>query len=532
MGVGARLGAYTKGMDRRPVLMLLMWAWLVLSGAGQAQAADSEGFDAAVYLLRQTTQPYRDARHNTMLRGLRQLNDPALGDLFTALSNSEHAPQRVHGVLGLAEVSPERRVNLSTLAEIEDKQELVEVLSAAIDDKLIDKAGLATLLTWEGLDLRVKQAVALRLVGEGGTIDPEPFKASLDVELTPETGAGRLLQFALAGLLLAEAGDASGGRALEKLARLEGAQAEAVLAQVIDGGMRRGLKAAGPVGLQVAADSGRAVPLRLLAIQAALRLGADGAGPMWRAMYANEDEAARRVRLALIALDSAGQLDASAFDTLAGSDSELIRLIGEAGKAIAQERGDVPAAFAPLLAAGQPLVANWVSTYCRREEPGQGPELLEMVIRHHAAGNERSRARLAEAALTAAQTLCEVYPDEAGKRLPALLRASAKPGDGDKGEALQLRQLLLLGIVRANKVELKTLAEKIEPDDHDDFTTRTLRLLARARHGAALSRDEWSRVSDLVQGAGQTDLGLRVQLAWVYLKHQNRGRQAIAEALR
>ena len=92
--------------------------------------------------------------------------------------------------------------------------------------------------------------------------------------------------------------------------------------------------------------------------------------------------------------------------------------------------------------------------------------------------------------------------------------------------------IALLGIARSHGVDLRSLARSITTDDFNDISTEALRLLVCARHNAPLTAKEWARVSDLIQGVGQMDLGLRVQLAWIYLEQLGKGEQAIREALK
>ncbi len=514
--------------------LLIVMVLLTLSTVQSAQAqADDPGYKSAVFLLRQTIEPYNDGRHNVLLRGLRQLGDSDLKPLYNALSNSKYPPQRVHGLLGLAEVSPTRQLDLAALAEIKDELETVEVLSAAMDDELIDPAGMAAVMKWETLQLPVKQAVALRLLSKGVAVDATPFRTSVEIELDASTEIGKLMQYALGALVLAEAGDPAGTAALQKFAALRGSSADVVMAQLLDGALGRQIKSAGPIGLMVARDESREATLRMLGIQAALRLKAKDAGATWTEMFSKETQAARRIRLALIALDAAGQVEPSLYNAAINDSDELIRLIGQAGNAIANQSKDLLPAFTPLLESGQPLVASWLVVYCRREKPAQSAELLEAVIRAHASGEERNRGRMAEAAIAATQAICELSPDEAVKRLPALLDVSAKPVDeAQRVSMLQRRQIILLGIARAHKVNLGVLAATIGADDLNDLTTEALRLLIRARYGATLTAKEWTRLSDMVQGVGQVDLGLRVQLAWLYAEHLGKGQQAIGEALK
>lgn len=521
---------YTTGMIIGRLCVMAAACLLVLSTVAAAKAKPSAdpGEETALFLLKQTVRPARDGSHNALLRGLRQLDDPELLPLFNALSASPYLSMRVHGMLGAAELSPQRRLDLSQLAEIEDKRELVQVLSAGMDDGLIDQAGMATLLGWEGLELPLRQAIALRIVGEGGFVDTKPFAESLDIELNDELGAGRLLQYALAALVLAEAGDAAGKTALLKISKLQGVASTAVLGQVLDAAMRQGHASAGPLAMSLVKDAKRDASLRLLAIQTALRLGTNGASTAWQAMYQREESMPQRIRLAMVALDAADKLDSSVFDAL-GSDGEWVRLIGNAGRAVAEKRDDLLPAFKPMIATGQPLSVQWVVSYCRRDKPAEGAGLLEEVIKNHNAGSDRNRGKMAQAARSAATALCELYPDQAIERLPVLLEQAT---GAEEARGLPMRRLILLGIAQARGDGLKALAQQIETDAFNDFTTEVLRLNIRARHGAELTEKEWQRVSDIVQGVGQLDLSMRTQLGWAYLEHRGKADRAIVEALK
>lgn len=498
------------------------------AGSGVAAQEADAGVEAAVSLLKDATSPQRDGSHNSLLLGLRQLEDPALLPLFQGLRGSPYLSMRVHGQLGSAALSPHRRIDLAALAEIDDQRELVQVLSAAIDDELIDNKGMATLLTWDGLDLPLRQAIALRLMAAGGELDTTPFRESLAVELNDELTASKLLQYALAGLLLAQAGDDAGKAALVSLEGLRGENADAVIGQALDAAMRQGFTAAGQLGINVAKDEMRNEPLRLLGIQSAMRLKTSGAAEVWQRMFRAEENSATRIRLAMIALDTADKLQPELFDTLA-NQGQMIDAIAKAGRAIAIEQDGLASSFDTEAYMSQPISVQWVGSYCRRAEPKQGAELLELVMTNHGRGLGHHRGRLIQASIDAATVLCELYPDAAEKRLIKLL---ADVSTNDKKQNLSQRQIMLMGIANARSKKLKTLAEAIMPDEHNDFTTEALRLFIRSRHGASLTANEWGQASDIVQGVGQLGGVMRLQLGWAYLKHKGKTDQAVAEALR
>ncbi|MGB0768811.1 MAG: hypothetical protein ACPGYV_14005, partial [Phycisphaeraceae bacterium] len=478
----------------------------------------------------------RDGSHNALLVALRRLEDPALLPLFRGLSNAPFPDMRAHGRLGAAALSPQRRIDLADLAEIEDQRELVQLLSAAMDDKLIDRQGMTTLLTWDGLDLPLRQAIALRVLGLGGDVDIQPFRASLDLELSDDVNPARLLQYAIAGLLLAESDDDAGRDALKNLLNLKGDTAEAVIGQVLDTVTRQGFDSAGPLAVMIASDTLRSGLLRLRAIQAALRLQVPTAEATWTRMFESAAEAPVRVRLAMIALDAATEVKPELFDAL-NNEGAWIERIANTGRAISSDHVDLPQALEPLIAIARPLSTQWLVTHVRRDKPPAGPSLLQSIVRHHHAAEPRHRGRITQTAIDAATALAEVYPDFVNQTLAQSLNqpdaaepATTTPTDRD----LQLarRQVLLLGLARAQGQGLEPFAQALEPDDHNDFTTDALRLFIRAKHDAPLTEPEWNRVSDIVQGVGGLDTAMRLQLAWAYLKHKNVADQAIAAALK
>lgn len=525
---------YTMRMKRRvnPLMIVMLLLACLQAWAARAQQADP-GIAAAQSLLEQAAEPQPDGSHNAMLLGLRQLEDPALKPLFTGLGSSPYLSMRIHGRLGAAALSPKRRIDLALLAEVGDQRELVQVVSAAIDDGLIDNNGLTTLLTWDGLDLPIRQGIALRVMAAGGEVDTKPFLESLDVELNDDLPAAKLLQYALAGMLLAESGDPAGRKALMELAKLEGDHAIAVTAQILDAAMRQGFNSVGQLALLTATDTGRAPSLRLLAIQSAMRVGTPGAQRTWKSMFKNETASAQRIRLAMIALDSAEEVEPALFDTLS-NQGEWIDAVARAGQAIATNKQDLAEAMQPMIALGQPLSVQWVTTYCRRAEPTQGPALLELIIRLYRNAPKHHRGKMSQAAIDATAALCELYPEQANKRLPQLLDVNpARPaGIVDDAAYLERRQIVLLGIARAQSNGLAPLAQSIKADTLNDFTTEALRLFIRAKHDAPLTDKDWEQVSEIVQGVGQMDSAMRLQLAWAYLKHKGLAEQSIAKVFR
>jgi hypothetical protein len=93
---------------------------------------EQQTFDAAVFLLRESMEPSRDGRHNIMLRALRHLEDPQLEPLFAELITMRETTFKIHGLLGLAEIHPDKKLDLVRLASISQPAEQAQVVSAAM----------------------------------------------------------------------------------------------------------------------------------------------------------------------------------------------------------------------------------------------------------------------------------------------------------------------------------------------------------------------------------------------------------------
>ena len=523
---------YTKPMQdpRR-----FYWLWCIvlaligLAWPGPTAAADDDprAYDAAVYLLSQTTQPYRDGRHNGLLLGLRHLGDADLAPLYEALAASPHAPQRLHGQLGLAEISPAGRLDLAVAAEVQDARELTELLGAAIDGGLLDTADLTQVIRWEVLDPSAQLALAVRIVAGGGLIDEQLLRRSLLGENDAADGS-KLLSHGLAALLLMERGALSAEAKLDIIDRYGRVQErDAVRAQLLEVAYRHAFKTLEPWALALAQDEDAELPLRLAALRAALSFaGQNPRGPaivQWQAMYRATDDPAGRIRLALLALESAHRSAPALFSVLVEQEDAYLRLIGEAGQAVAGQALDPRGAVLALVAHGQPLTVQWSAWYAREHASAsdRGP-ILAAIIEGAFEGSDRTRARRIEYAIVAAQGLAELEPDGG----QAVLLPMLTPDDAPlrRGE-LAPRHVVLLGLVRARKADLSDLAAELP--EQNDPDARDLALLLRARWSDDLSAQDWSRVSQIVAGVSSLDPTLRIQLAWLYLKHIGREGDAL-----
>ena len=119
-----RLSIYTTVMNIKSTQSGIMWVLIVGSvlavimptpyqrAFGQEQV-DKEAINAAVYLMQTAMTPDRRGRFITLLMALRQLEDPALAPFYQRLTESDNALLRIHGLLGLAESSKTKTLDMN-----------------------------------------------------------------------------------------------------------------------------------------------------------------------------------------------------------------------------------------------------------------------------------------------------------------------------------------------------------------------------------------------------------------------------------
>lgn len=516
--------------SRHLILCLALLAACLPSQRSHAQQ-DPAGYKAAAALLWQSARPQTDGRHHQLLQGLRSLEDASLRPLFNALTSARDPQVRISAYLGLAELHEERRLDLAAIAEIENPHLTLQLLTYAMDNGLLDAESLKTLERWQDLGLPARQMIAVGLIESGEAVDTGPFRAAVTNPPGRDIAHAELVQYAVCGLILAEQGERAGFDALKQLDDPGIPAAQPALMQALKIAADGGFGSVAQLALSIAQQESIEPEQRLLAIYAALRLGAEGAGEVWLQQFKRERDPSQRFYYAFTALDSAKYIEPGHFKTLIDDTDPTIRQVGIAAKAIASDSGDLTKAMAGLIALGSPQINGFLLAEVERYGPDHGPAIYEQFIRAYNKGEDRHRDTLIADAITATARLCEDHPDAALQRLPALL---AEPADSDTAD-LQRRQIVLMGMARTKGTgsdALRQLVEAVGDDDHGDLTTDALRLLLRARHGLALTDAEWARASDYVQGVGRMDLGLRVQLAWLYLEHLGRADEAVAQALR
>ena len=498
---------------------LVVWAaaWLAVAQAYAPPApaqADDPTYTAALRLLQDCVTVRRDGRHNAMLRALRHLRDPTLRPLFLTLADAEHPALKVHGLLGLAEISDERRLDLGRVAAIEGTAVQAELLSAALDSELIPDADARTLLGWADLDAGIKMLIATRMV-EAGTLTDDQVPV-----LREAAAADNLARASLASLLLLETGDEAALAALHAINDASEPNAPRVKVMLLETALRHQLRSITPWAYAVATDPHTQPAVRMLAMRVAMRFGERRAVQMWQQRFAEEKDLAEQTRLALIGLHLSPWLDAGVFEPLIASQDPFIRQAGLTAAAIARNDSNLETQVIALLQAYHPLGSKWALSYAREiatEEDAQ--QVLLGLILLYERGPERGREQRLADAVDATRTLHDLSPEAARQFLrPVVTSPQADP---------RLVQGILLGLIRAESAEAGLVLEG--HGDFADSATNQLALLLRLRSGQPLTQTQQRDLSVLVRGGGQVQDQLRVQAGWQSLVRSGRAEAALRD---
>ena len=470
---------------------------------------------SAIYLLKKSLEVDRSGRHNRMLSAIRHLRDPMLEPLFAQLAEASHPVLQIHGLLGLAEVSTMQKLDMVRVAMINDPAVQAQLVTAAMDSDLLNNDDADQLLDWPDLDIGVKVLVATRLVEAGRFTDLSLLHQVLEDEKLGRQG--------LAALLLHQLGDTAGLKKLRAIDVSSDATRDEVRQMIIEAALRHGFDNIGLWACNISKTPGVDEQLGLLAMRAAMRFGQKQAYQLWQQQYHSAGDITQQTRLAIIALQLSPYLDAQLFDELLDSNDQLVRQIGRAGRAIANDSDDIADQIDSLIAMHHPLMNSWSLSYCRDHAgAGQAKLIYLTLILAYEKGPESGRIKRLDIAVDAAQELYELDPEHAAGLLSTIL--------ADKRTKPDLRKGILLALLRTHAAGAETVVDQLLP--FEDSASNNLALLLLAKHeNVKLTKNQFKDLQIIVQGGGGLQDTLRVQAAWAYLKRTGQAHLAIVRML-
>jgi len=475
--------------------------------------SDDETFNTAVFLLQSCSQIDREGRHIALIRALRHIGDPELKPLFASLVQSPYTLFKVHGIMGLADCSPDKQLDLVRIAAIDSPSQQAQVVSEAMDAKMLSDDQAQQIYNWPGIDNSIQLVVATQLIRTGLLKNTDPIKESIK----SDNPARKYLAL----LLLAQLGDDQALSQLTGLHQIEHKKRDDVRYMLLGTSMQFDFHAIGPWAMSMASEAGINRGLSMRALKTSLRFNVPGAVDIWRAQFRSSTDMAHLMRLALVAFQLAPWVDGQVFDDLASHTNERIRQIGKAGQAVAKKK-DIATQAIELIKLNYPPANRGIIAYAlHHAESADAVAIYTAFIHAYENGPDRYRTRRLEDAALATQSLYELDPIAAEQVLrPLLVNKETSP---------LLVQGLLLGLIRCGTPQPHMVIKDI-PIFNSDLANQ-LALLLRARYGQGLDAESLEELSLVVRGGGLRKGALRIQAAWLYLKITNQTASALAAVL-
>ncbi len=491
---------------------LILSAPLLLATASVVLAQADAHFDRAVGALREATEATATGEHLRRLDALRELRDPALEPLFSALSQHTNSLIRVNGILGVAELADPPRVDPWKLRQLESLPARSLAVGEAIRLELAGPEEMRRILEWSDLEAELEISLLLVLISRGEEVETARLRAHLESESAVAVRAR-------AALLLRAVGETEGTEeALAELLALPSATREQNIASILSNLRSYPVAAMGPWLTGLLEEEGLSDDLQQEILATLFAVDAKAAVGPWRARWNPEDSLAQRLRAALTLFQYAEEVEGSAFEALRADSEALVRTIGEAGAAFASDSGVVEAAEA-LIARDYQQGDVLLLQHALEQEEATAAELLEALIRDV----------LAEERVTGTELdLCRRAATELMTREPARL------GDLAATARVQNRRLalesLLLGAYVSDAAETGAL---IGPWGNWPTTrSQSLAALIKGRYlPGECGEADLAGLSLIFRGAGSVPPELEMQAAWLYLKILGRENAALAVVL-
>ena len=479
------------------------------TGAMAGHEPDRRTVEQATWLIKKATLVHRSGQHRVLLRALRQLRDPELTPLFAELEQRRHPDLKIHGILGLGELSTEGRINLAFVAALEDRGVQARLVDEAIEQSLLSNEDARQLVSWPGFDAVSKLIAGAKLIAEDDLGDAKV----LDGALRAAGESDNLFQRGIAALLRVQMGHDG---AMQELINIDMAdqtdrQRDAVRQMLVQTVLRYRFDKAGPWAMRVATEPRTDPKLALMALRAAIEFEAPNAAVTWKQQFESTEDPADRIRLTLLGLDGAAKMDPKLFESLIADSEPLMHHTGLVGQAIAAGR-PVDELIGPLIDLNRKEVSRWAYQYALDLPVPQGRNIyLKLIDASETASADRTFAVLSTQKL---------YEDDA-PTLPMLQKRFRDVSD-------LTQEVMLMGLIRSRGSPQEVI------EGVDEFKSRlagSMAVLLRGKHGESLSDADMAQLARALGGGGQFMPPLRIQAAWTYLKITEQHKTALANIL-
>lgn len=443
-------------------------------------------------------------QHSAML-GLRALRDPALRPLFERLCEHDSWTLRVDGVLGLAELDGGGTTDLARIERLPGERDREAAINGTLSLQLASAEQVRTMLGWNDLPSSQRALLAGELRRLGGT--PEtPMLVRLAKSRTPEVAG-----LALAILLDMEAREA---QVLEPevrslIAALPVATRSAAIAQIADTCAAYELEGAGPFVASLLSLPDLSTESRMRAIGNLLIFAPTQAfAPLADAVHANSSQG-NLFRYSSILIASGATAAPETWALFRNGDS-MMETIADAG--VALSAGRHAEGYAKLIGLERLAMLRASLDGAKRvgtdAELAFGRECLRLVLEPGP-----TPPALSETLLAALFRLAELEPEQ--------FRESLALADLDT----PTRDAMLLSLLNAGSRSAAEVARTVR-GSASRLGEGQIAVLA-ARHSEKLEPSELDELMLVSGGAVNVGLAVRVQAAWLWMRHSGKASIAI-----
>lgn len=474
-------------------------------------------YDAALTSLGRAVVPVGTGQHHALLVSLRSLRDPQLKPLFDALVHSPDFTTRMHGILGIAELT-DAGVDPALVASLGTTADRSTALRSAISLRLVPPQTAIELLKLPDLSALDRAALSAELFRMGKPIDPEVVRPALSDPSDEVAGLG--------AMLMLQAGDRGPWSAfVDRLMTRPAEIRNAVAGELGKAALTYRLVAAVPPLLALASRDGFAVPTRMAVNAAALSLDRDAGIAAWRDIIATDRAQSTLMRAGLQMLAHEGAVPTEVVLSLRNGDALIQAIIDAIVSCSGTDPDAAAASLEALIATGNRQAMEWAMRRGSMLPPKAAARVLAAMFAACARPDAVAPVRMMS--LDAATRLAKAEPSA----VVALLKGAAIDETA--------REILLLGMLSAMSDE-PVLAES------PDFTAQaieaakaarvgatrraeSLALLLQARVSPEIDQETLRALGIVAAGGGAIDPTLQVQAAWLFIRHSGRGNDALTQ---
>lgn len=487
-------------------------ALLVLAVACGA-AVDEGSVERLTQQVRHSVADERRSPNEGVLLAMRDLHDERLRPLFAGMALRDNPVAKLHGIFGLADLSPERKVNIVQIAGIADGKLRALVLGRAIGGDYLSERQMRQVLAWPELDPGLELLVTSKLMQAGDEVSEDRIR-----EVAASCGDEQFATEVFALLLIAQIeGDSGASEARAKLETIDESVRGPFVAFAVAQILSEKLFALHDFVVAMDAWAGTRERVRLQTLATLLRVDPTLGVQAWTAVYASESDLASRIRLALVLLQNARYVEPSAFEPMIGDDFDLLGTMGRAGRAIAAGEGEAKALF-ELFSTGHSPSMAWALDEMEAMEKPHRASVLREILSLVTTARDDPAAAVPASVYEIARSLEQAEPGAIG----AFLAAACDRQDAGLCEAL---------LAALDGTEPHVAWESEAQPSWPSRRARILAVIAEARAGIVLTPEKIDLLVSAGTGGETLPPAFKVQAAWLALCQLGVEREALTKIL-